>query len=156
MSHKVRGENPIDFSSDILDARELDERLEYLSNTREELEEKAKEREDGLEMEGHDIEVWTTKDGTVLAESDEYGEDEESEYKILKDAENEWDSRNEPTLVNEDYFTKYAEQLAEDLGYMNNANRWPYTCIDWEKAADELRSDYTSIELDGHTFLFRA
>jgi hypothetical protein len=45
---------------------------------------------------------------------------------------------------------EFAEQLAEDLGYINNDVSWPYTCIDWEQAARELMYDY--FESNGYYF----
>ena len=38
----------------------------------------------------------------------------------------------------------FAENMAEDLGYINKGIQWPYTCIDWEHAARELMYDYSS------------
>ena len=32
---------------------------------------------------------------------------------------------------------------------------WPTSYIDWERAADALKMDYTSIEADGRTFWVR-
>lgn len=61
------------------------------------------------------------------------------------------------TLVNDDYFTEYTRQLADDIGYITpEMHRWPYSHIDWEAAADELRGDYTKFEWQGHTYLARA
>ena len=33
---------------------------------------------------------------------------------------------------------------------------WPYSCIDWEQAAEELQQDYMSVEFDGVTYWMRA
>ena len=44
----------------------------------------------------------------------------------------------------------FAEDTAEQLGYINNNISWPYTCIDWEQAAKELMYDYS--EEGGHYF----
>jgi antirestriction protein len=44
----------------------------------------------------------------------------------------------------------FAESLADDLGYTNKGDSWPYTCIDWKQAARELMWDYH--EQDGHYF----
>jgi antirestriction protein len=44
----------------------------------------------------------------------------------------------------------FAEQLAEDLGYINEEVSWPYTCIDWAHASRELMHDYS--ESNGHYF----
>lgn len=58
-------------------------------------------------------------------------------------------------LINDDYFSEYAQDLAHDLGYAEEAGNWPYTCVDWEKAARELQHDYTSVEFNGQTFWVR-
>jgi antirestriction protein len=36
----------------------------------------------------------------------------------------------------------FAQNMADDLGYINKNVFWPYTCIDWEHAAKELMYDY--------------
>lgn len=45
----------------------------------------------------------------------------------------------------------FAQQLADDLGYMEDApDRWPFTCIDWESAARDLFcGDYWSSQAYG-------
>jgi hypothetical protein len=70
----------------------------------------------------------------------------------------EWHANNhEPTLIAEDDFAEYAEELATDLGYISDdTNRWPFNHIDWEAAADELRQDYTTITYDGDDYLIRS
>jgi antirestriction protein len=57
---------------------------------------------------------------------------------------------------NYSYFKEYARELAEDTGTINKSNEWPNYCIDWERAAAELKMDYTSVEVDGETYWFRA
>jgi antirestriction protein len=59
------------------------------------------------------------------------------------------------TLIPEDQFEAYAQEFAEDIGAIKDDAQWPATCIDWEKAARELAMDYTSVELDGTTYLCR-
>lgn len=56
------------------------------------------------------------------------------------------------TLVSDYYFVTYAQELADDIGAVPSDLSWPMTCIDWEQAARELRMDYTSAELGGHTY----
>lgn len=58
------------------------------------------------------------------------------------------------TLIPEDEFEEYARELADDLGTISDA--WPARCIDWERAADELKMDYTSVEFCGETYLVRS
>ena len=65
------------------------------------------------------------------------------------------DWRYGETLIRDSYFEDYAEQLAEDLDLIPKDARWPATCIDWEKAARELRMDYTAVDFDGVTYWVR-
>jgi hypothetical protein len=60
------------------------------------------------------------------------------------------------TLIADSYFKEYAEQLAEDLGYTNKDVQWPYTCIDWDRAADDLKMDYFSVNFGDETFWIRS
>lgn len=60
------------------------------------------------------------------------------------------------TLIRDSYFKDYAVDLAEDVCGDAIANAsWPLTCVDWERAARELRMDYTSTEIDGVTYWYR-
>ena len=62
------------------------------------------------------------------------------------------------TIIHEDYFTEYAEELAEDLGYTGRnveGQTWPFNHIDWEAAAEELKVDYFEVEWQGETYLAR-
>ena len=57
------------------------------------------------------------------------------------------------SLIRDSHFKKhtideaYAIEESDKLGY------WPFNCIDWDKATEELRADYTSIDFDGVTYL---
>lgn len=67
-----------------------------------------------------------------------------------------WANHHEPALIPESEFVEYAQQLAEDIGAIDMAGRWPTNCIDWERAANELASDYTSIRYDGDDYYTRS
>lgn len=59
--------------------------------------------------------------------------------------------------VPDEGFTDYARELAEDIhGREVTHASWPFSCINWEEAADELRCDYGTVEFDGTTYLYRA
>lgn len=45
---------------------------------------------------------------------------------------------------------EFAQELAAELGLINEDLQWPYTCIDWAQASRELMYDYT--ESNGHYF----
>lgn len=128
--------------ADIIDTRELHDRYN-------ELLEKIQEAEQVAMEDGYII-----PDPVVILTDDEYTEWSDLEY--MED--NISDFWYGETLVNEDYFTEYAEQLAEDLGYTgrNEGQTWPFTHIDWEAAADDLSHDYTEFTWRGITYLARA
>lgn len=62
----------------------------------------------------------------------------------------------DPSDVDEAYQGKYdsdedfAEEMAEQLGYMDEKKEWPFNCIGWEYAARELMYYYSSD--NGHYF----
>jgi hypothetical protein len=59
------------------------------------------------------------------------------------------------TLIRDDYFTTYAQELADDIGAVPANVQWPMTCIDWDMAARDLKMDYTSVEINGSTYWYR-
>jgi len=57
------------------------------------------------------------------------------------------------TLVCEDHFTEYAEQLVcecHDLSKLPN-----FVHIDWEATAREVKVDYSEVSVDGFTYFYR-
>jgi exoribonuclease II len=66
------------------------------------------------------------------------------------------DWRHGVALIRESYFEDYARQFAEDIGAMENCDSWPATCIDWERAANELQMDYSAVDFDGVTYYARS
>lgn len=89
--------------------------------------------------------------------------DEREEYAILKkfaeEAENsaaDWPYGE--TFIRDSYFTQFAIEYAADVSSEVDAvksDSWPFCHIDWDAAADSLRQDYTSYELDGVTYWAR-
>jgi hypothetical protein len=59
-------------------------------------------------------------------------------------------------LIREDYFTEYAQELAEDIGAVPREIGWPLYHIDWEAAADALKRDYMTVEFLGQTYYVQA
>ena len=101
----------------------------------------------------------TTKESLEDAQAALADWDNADEYKNLKalaeQCEGYGDWRYGETLIRDSYFTKYAQQLADDSGAIKD-DSWPCNCIDWEQAASELQSDYTSVEFDGTTYWMRS
>jgi hypothetical protein len=77
-------------------------------------------------------------------------ESEYDELNILRDLLEECNCNSSFTLISEDYFPTYAENYARDMG--NDFSSWPYNCIDWKEASEELLQDYTSVDFDGQTY----
>lgn len=61
------------------------------------------------------------------------------------------------TLIRDSEFTAHARAVAglAAAGWPAVARAWPYTCIDWDAAAEELRRDYTALDFDGVTYWVR-
>ena len=62
------------------------------------------------------------------------------------------------TMIRENHFEEYAQELADEVGAIpeGGAGQWPFYCINWEHAADELRHDYTTVRYQGEDYLVRA
>lgn len=58
-------------------------------------------------------------------------------------------------FIREDVFEDYAQELAEDIGAIDSDASWPLYCIDWERAANDLKMDYSAVEFLGHTYFVR-
>jgi len=57
-------------------------------------------------------------------------------------------------LISEADFKDFAMEEAKCLSEVN-FNDWPYNRIDWDQAAEDLKSDFTCIEFDGATYYTR-
>jgi len=89
-------------------------------------------------------------------DSDAYSEEqaELNTLSTLQDECNYSDWEHGATLINANYFTEYAEQLANGLYGIQDC--WPFNTIDWAFAAEQLQQDYTSINFDGAEFWIRS
>lgn len=67
-----------------------------------------------------------------------------------------WSENHDSSLVPEDEFEDHAREMAESIGAIDPDANWPLNCIDWERAAEELQTDYTSVEYDGATYYYRS
>lgn len=92
---------------------------------------------------------------------DNLEDDESGEIKDLLEElaySGSWDFKHEgiwypDVLIREDYFTDYIHELAEDIHGVQD--EWPFTCIDWVRAANEASYDYSLVEFQGHTYYYR-
>lgn len=57
-------------------------------------------------------------------------------------------------LIAESHFADYCQELVEDIHDMPDGMP-SYLVINWKATADNLRIDYSEVEFDGETFLYR-
>ena len=62
-------------------------------------------------------------------------------------------SSSDSYFVRDSYFVEYAQELAEDLcAARGTLVRWPFNCVNWQEAADELQQYYYDVDFDGVTY----
>ena len=141
---------------DTLDTRDLNKRLNELEDERDDLEDAVTilkdEAKDCDPDEKEECDNNITDAIEALEEWDEEHKEELDELYAMRDQISEW--RHGEALIAEEDFAEYAEELADDLYGVED--RWPFNHIDWDAAADELQSDYSSIEYQGTTYLYRS
>ncbi len=166
----------------IIDSRDVIKRYEELNDERENLVNTMKEAQDALDEAKATLADFA--DPTSAIDDDERDEQKakvDDAQETLTEAEAELDAFNQAdgdeltalkalidqcegygdwacgeTLIRDDYFTEYAEELARDCGMITDkSDKWPYTCIDWDRAAEELKQDYMEVDFDGTTYWMR-
>jgi len=124
----------IDKYQDVIDSREIIERITELEAMLE-----LSETEDVEDFDQAELDTLKA----LAAEASDYSED--------------WEYG--ATLIRDSYFTTYAQELADDVMPSDEARElaeaWPFRCIDWEQAARELQMDYTAVDFDGVTYWVR-
>lgn len=153
-------------TDDIIDSRDIISRLDDLNSELESLKDEITEAEEALaELDEDATEEEREQAAQDLEEAKEalatWQDDNGDEHKALtalneegEDCVSDWPHGE--TLIREDYFTTYAEEIASDCCEMPRDLKWPFTHIDWEAAAEELKSDYTTLDFDGVTYYARA
>jgi hypothetical protein len=142
--------NEIDNGQDVIDSRDIIERIEEL---------------DGELQTG--FEEYTENGGTL--NFDEWLEDEaiecladeKQEFKVLEklaeEASGSPDWEYGETLIRESYFTEYAEELCKDIGEIPKELPWYIANhIDWDGVAGELKADYMEVDFGGVAYFIRA
>lgn len=130
----------INNSQDIIDSRDIIERIKELEAEREDYEE--------------------ARDKNIDRPWDEEQESDAEELKTLQELADECSGYAEDwkygvQLIRDSYFEDYARELAEDIGAISRDATWPNDCIDWEQAAKELQMDYASVEFGDVTYWVR-
>jgi len=139
----------IDYSSNVLDTQELDERLDYLTSVKDVRADWMDAKRDAMS----DEEIEELEDN----EPEEFTDEMEKELDALEEAKSEvteWRDGN--TLVNLDYWTEYCKELTMEIGELpKNLASYIENNIDWDGVAVDLSVDYSTIDIMGNTFYYR-
>jgi hypothetical protein len=165
--------------ADVIDSRQVIERIEELTDDRDRIKDAAAEKWDEAK-EHHDanadgshatadenvecadclIARWDRETFISDTLKEEFSEDDAEELAKLEALQAEADGcadwRHGETLISDDYFERYAQELAEDIGAVNSNAGWPNSFIDWPAAAEALKQDYTSVEYGSTTYWIRS
>ncbi len=133
-------------TDDVIDSRDVIERIEELEGEREALVE-------AITDAGADFLDETQKE---LADWDEENKAELDALKALTEEAEGYseDWRHGATLVRDSYFEDYARELLEDIGDIPR-NLPHYLVIDWEATARNIQMDYTAVDFDGVCYWVR-
>lgn len=146
--------NPID-NTGIFDSRDLTEYRDFL------LDELLSEANDEFEQEFADVDELQDYLND-LDEPDCYKyQDEIKEFNDVNDFCNELEGYGDfshgETIISEDYFTEYCEELVKELGYLStDLPSFIETNINWDGVASDLKIDYMQADFDGTAYFMRA
>ncbi len=132
----------ISSAEDLLDVRDIIARVEELEEERGDVE---------SEEIGSQLKAWDEGDD---------GQELKALTDLLEElagsgGDEEWRGDWYPlTLIRDSYFVEAMQELVQDIGDLPREIPH-YLEIDWEKTADNLRADYSSVEYDGITYWYR-
>ena len=143
--------NTIDTAQDVIDSRDVIDRIRALENEQAAL----IEDRDEAEREGTRDEYRAAVN--ALKEWDECEGIELDALRALAGDASDYapDWEHGAQLIRDTYFREYAEELAEDIGAIDRDAPWPINCIDWDEAARQLQMDYTAVDFNGVRYWVR-
>ena len=56
-------------------------------------------------------------------------------------------------LISDSYFSTYVQEMLEDDGIIPNGMPW-YIVVDWEQTANNIKCDYSTIDVKGFTYYY--
>ena len=165
-------------TDNVIDSRDIIERIDELTGDFQDVVDAIEQAETDAERETAfaDLAIWLVGhteivldlkalDGITFDDVSDWAEsDDAHELKALlalaDEAECSPDWPYGETLIHEDYFTNYIEEIIDDcyeLPKEFNSGDWPWChmTIDYEAAADEAKQDYTEVNFDGATYYIR-
>lgn len=151
-------------SDDVIDSRDIIERLEELESERQDLVDAISAAQDELDTSEDDTPDIRAllETGVAYAETalNDWDGDNADELKALQALAKEGEDYaaedwiHGATLIRESYFTDYCKDMVSDIGDMPR-DIPGYIVIDWDATARNMRIDYNEIDFDGVTYLVR-
>ena len=151
-------------TDNVIDSRDIIERIEELESEREDLESSLSDAVDDYRT------AEETKDesamSTALAVRDsaeevlcDWDNENADELKVLKALADEGGSETSEwsdgtSLIRDSYFEDYAQELLLDIGDLPRDLPW-YIAIDWSETARNLQQDYTVLTFDDVVYWIR-
>jgi len=148
---------------EVFDARDLGELLDEMESDRQAYEDEVDEKQDeldNLDEDATDEERTEAEDELALARKElqtwdgAYADDLKA-LQELRDEIGEDALRHGETMVLDTYWPDYVQQLCEDIGDIPR-DLPSYIVIDWDATGENIKADYSEIEIDGHTYYYRA
>lgn len=157
-------------SEDVIDSRDIIERLEYLESEMTDFQEKNKLPlfDYKNDWQGSEYDEWDKKHkkhdrwwaATKWNDAWEYAEEYRSLKTIADECEGVSGWQYGEILIRDTYWQSYIEELIEDC-YMTKETRdmisnWPWRHLDMEAAAEEAKVDYMSVDFNGVDYWIRS
>lgn len=154
-------------TDDVIDSRDVIERIEELEDERQSLADEVSDAQETLNDAEDDTSVLDAKEIRELKDKfteasqarSDWDEENGEELTALKNLADEGANESSDwaygeTLIHENYFTEYAQQLVEDIGDLPRG--FPhYIVLDWEQTAENIKVDYSTVDFDGETYYIR-
>jgi len=150
--------NEITNTQDIIDSRDVIERIDEIENS---FPDTCEHCGEGLDSLDDFIEFKFDFVCQDCKQPLDFDQDDVDELKALKDLAEQCEGHSpywkyDGALIHDDYFEEYAQELAEDIGAIGSNAPWPTHHIDWEAAADALKMDYIRIQFGDNDYWMRA
>lgn len=159
----------IDNTDDVIDSRDVIERIEELESEREALADAVAECRAANEYHNSAGDMDAPEERALSEAIDDLNawdnSSEADELKALKALADQCDHVSDwvhgETLIREDHFTKYIENLIDDCYEMPkemHSGKWPFChmTMDYEAAAEEAKVDYEEVDFDGVNYFIRS
>jgi len=139
----MKTKSEIDFTADIIDVRDIIERIEELDTEYEVFVGDDDSDEIRAAWDATDAGAELSTLLMLMEDLKGYGGDEQ------------WRGEWYPlTLISESYFTQYVEEMLIDCGTIpSDLPSWVH--IDWETTAKEVKHDYSTIDINGLEYFYR-